>query len=238
MTNQTLRLRGALSITLLAVALAACGSSTPSAPTVTAVPVGVVTPAPASVPPAASPTASAAATPAASLATTGRIEVAEHGFALTLPDGWTRINLAEGDLDSMIEAAGELGPEIARQYTAQVQSLLAAGLAVFAFGPSPESGTNLTVLAVPGGLSLDLLDQINQAQLKNVAEGDIESERITLTAGDAIHYQYKLGTSGVTAGATLDQYFVPVGSKTLVVSATNATEADAAAIANSLEALD
>lgn len=238
MTNQTLRLRGALSITLLSVAVAACGSATPTAPTVTAVPVGGVTPTPASLPPEASPTAGAAATPAASLATTGRIEVAEHGFAVTLPEGWTRINLAEGDLESMMAAAGELDPEVARQYTAQVQSLLAAGLAVFAFGPSPESGTNLTVLAVPGGMSLDLLDQINQAQLKNLAEGDIESERITLTAGDAIHYQYKLGTAGVAAGASLDQYFVLVGSKTLVVSATNATEADAAAIANSIEALD
>ena len=239
MTFLTRRLGGALSITLLASALAACGGSTPPA---SAGPPTVATPAAASVAPAGSPVASpsnvAAATPGSSPATTGRIEIAEHGLALTLPDGWTRINLAEGDLESMIEAAGELDPAIAGQYTAQIQSLLAAGLALFAFGPSPERGTNLSVLAVPGGMTLDLLDQVYQAQLKNLAEGAIDSERITLPAGDAIHYQYKLGLEGVAGGASLDQYLVPVGSKTFVVTATNANAADAAAIANSVETLD
>ncbi len=236
MTTWTRRLGAAISITLLSLALAACGGSTPSA-SISAPPASAVTPPPASVAPGASPTTTSEATPGASLATTGRIEIAEHGFALTLPDGWTRIDLAEGDLDAMMAAAGELDPAVAQQYTAQVQALMANGLAVFAFGPSPEQGTNLTVLAIPGGLSLDLLDQINEAQLKNLAEGDIESERITLPAGDAIHYRYELGAGGVAAGATLDQYFVLAGSKTLVVTATNATEADANAIANSVEVL-
>ena len=37
----------------------------------------------------------AAATPG-DLATTGRIEVADKGFALTLPDGWTRVDVTAG----------------------------------------------------------------------------------------------------------------------------------------------
>jgi len=234
MTNQTRRLGGALSITLLSIALAACGGSTPSA---SVPPTAAVTPAPASVAPGASPSAAAAATPASSLATTGRIVVADKGFALTLPAGWTRVDVTPEALEAAMEAS-DLDPALAAQYEAQIKSLLGTGLSIFAFGPDPSAGTQVTVLALPGmGLSLDLLDQINQSQLENLAEGDIVSERITLPAGDAIHYRYALGVEG-TGGATLDQYFILAGSNQLVVTATNASEADAQAIANSVEVLD
>jgi hypothetical protein len=234
MTDHTLRLRGALSITLLSIALAACGSSTPSAPTVSLGPVTVATPAPASVQPEASPPVGGAATPAASLATTGRIVVADKGFAVTLPDGWTRVDVTPEGLQAAMEAS-ELDPALAAQYEAQIKSLLGTGLSIFAFGPDPSKGTQVTVLALPAmGLSLDLLDQINTSQLENLAEGDIVSERITLPAGDAIHYRYTLGVEGA-GGATLDQYFILAGTNQLVVTATNASDTDAKAIANSVE---
>ena len=234
MTNQTRRLGGALSITLLSVALTACGGSTPSA---SVAPAAGVTPAPASTAPEASPSAAAAATPASSLATTGRIEVADKGFALTLPDGWTRVDVTPEALEAAM-AASELDPALAAQYEAQIKSLLGTGLSIFAFGPDPTAGTQVTVLALPGmGLSLDLLDQINTSQLENLAEGDIVSERVTLPAGDAIHYRYALGVEG-TGGATLDQYFILAGPNQLVVTATNASPEDATAIANSVEVLD
>lgn len=241
MPFHTRRLGRALSITLLALALAACGGSTPSAPSASVGPVTGVTPAPASAEPAgspdASPSAAGAATPGTSLATTGRIEVADKGFALTLPDGWTRVDVTPEALEAAM-AASELEPELAAQYSAQIKALLGTGLSIFAFGPDPAVGTQVTVLALPGmGLSLDLLDQINQSQLQQLAEGDIVSERVTLPAGDAIHYRYTLGTEGAT-GATLDQYFILAGANQLVVTATNATAQDAAAIANSVEVLD
>jgi len=238
MTNQTRRLGGALSITLLSIALAACGGATPSA---SVAPTTAVTLPPASAAASASPSASpspaAAATPASSLATTGRIVVADKGFAITLPDGWTRVDVTPEALEAAMEAS-DLDPALAAQYEAQIKALLGTGLSIFAFGPDPSRGTQVTVLALPGmGLSLDLLDQINQSQLENLAEGDIVSERVTLPAGDAIHYRYAVGVEGA-AGATLDQYFVLVGSNQLVVTATNATEADATAIANSIEVVD
>jgi hypothetical protein len=237
MTFQTRRLAGALSITLLAIALAACGGSTPSA---TVAPDTEVTPAPASVEPAGSPSAApstgAVATPG-DLATTGRIEVADKGFALTLPDGWTRVDVTPEALEAAM-AASELDPALAEQYSAQIKALLGTGLSIFAFGPDPTAGTQVTVLALPSmGLSLDLLDQINTAQLEQLAAGDIETERITLPAGEAIHYHYALG-SEAAAGATLDQYFIIAGPNQLVVTATNASPEDAAAIANSVETLD
>lgn len=239
MTIHARRLRGALSITLLSVALAACGSSTPS--TATSAPTTQATPAPASVAPGASPdaspTAGGAATPAASLATTGRIVVADKGFAVTLPAGWTRVDVTPEALEAAMEAS-DLDPALAAQYQAQISSLLGTGLSIFAFGPDPSKGTQVTVLALPSmGLSLDLLEQINTSQLENLAQGEIVSERITLPAGDAIHYRYSIGVAG-TAGATLDQYFILAGTNQLVVTATNASEAEAKAIANSVEVVD
>jgi hypothetical protein len=204
---------------------------------VTADPVTGVTPAPTSAQPDGSPAAPGAATPAGSLATTGRIVVADKGFAVTLPDGWTRVDVTPAALEAAMEAS-DLDPALAAQYEAQIKTLLGTGLSIFAFGPDPSKGTQVTVLALPGmGMSLDLLDQINASQLENLAQGDVVSERITLPAGDAIHYRYALGVEGA-GGATLDQYFILAGSNQLVVTATNATEADAQAIANSVEVVN
>jgi hypothetical protein len=237
MTTPVRRLGAALSITLLSVALAACGGSTPAA-TATAAPPVQATPAPASLAPSTSPAASAGV-PGASLATTGRIEVPDHGFALTLPDGWTRINLAEGDLAAIMEAAGDVNPEFAEKYAAQIQAMMATGLAVFALGPDPDSGTNLNVVALPGaGLSLDLLEQINTAQIEALAGDEVDVERVTLPAGEAIHYRYELTTTGLPAGTSVDQYLMVAGTNQLVVTVSNASEADASAIANSIEVLD
>lgn len=238
MTIPMRRLGGALSIMLVAIALAACGGSTPSA-AVSVAPTTEATPAPASADPGTSPDATATATSGASMATTGRIEVVDHGFALTLPAGWTRVDLSEGDLEAIMEAAGEVDPALAQQYAGQIQAMMAAGLAIFAFGPDPASGTNLNVLALPGaGLSLDLLEQLNTAQIEAIAGGDVNVERVTLPAGEAVHYRYEIESAGLPSGASVDQYLVLAGSKQLVVSVSNGTEADAQAIANSIEVLD
>lgn len=241
MTMPIRRLAGALCITLLSIGLAACGGSTPSVTTTAAPPVQAATP-PASVAPSeeASPSAAASAgVPGASLATTGRIEVVDKGFALTLPAGWTRVDLSGADLDQMMEAAGIVDPALAQQYSAQVKAMLAAGLSVFAVGPDPTSGTNVNVLTLPGaGMSLDLLEQVNQAQIEAIAGPGVKVERITLPAGEAIHYRYELSAQGAPAGTSIDQFLMLVGDNQLVVTATNATAAEATAIANSVEALD
>lgn len=238
MTMPVRRLGGAISISVLAIALAACGGATPSV-TVTAEPAPQVTPPPASVAPATpSPTASAGV-PGASLATTGRIEVADKGFALTLPDGWTRINVGEGDIKAMLEASGNVDPAFAEQYAAQIQAMAASGLSVFALGPDPTKGTTLNVLALPGmGMSLDLLEQINTTQIEALAGTGVTAERVTLPAGEALHYRYELATQGAPAGTSVDQYLVLAGKNQLVISVSNASEADAKTIADSLETLD
>ena len=237
MTMPVRRVSGAVSISFLAIALAACGGATPTA--TPAAPTAQITPAPASVAPVEPSPAASAGAPGASLATTGRIEVADKGFALTLPAGWTRINVGEGDIKAMLEAAGNLDPAFAEQYAAQIQAMAATGLSVFALGPDPTKGTTLNVLALPGmGMSLDLLEQVNTAQIEALAGTGVKAERVTLPAGEALHYRYELATQGAPAGTSVDQYLVLAGQNQLVISVSNATEADAQAIANSVEILD
>ncbi len=236
--TSTLPRRAALTLSaaLVALTIAACGGSTaiatPAAP-------ASASAAPSTEPSAsASASASAATSPGASLATTGRIEVPEHGFAITLPSGWTRIDLASGDLDAIMAAAGAENPELAELYTAQIQTMLASGMVIFAFGPDIAAGTNLNILSLPNmGMSLDLLEQANIAQLKNLAEGAITTERVTLPAGEALHLRYSLAAASQPTSPTIDQYLVLMGDRQLMVSVTNASAADAAAIANSLEVL-
>lgn len=231
------RLTLAFSAGLLAFSLAACGgsqSAATQAPT-SAAPASVE---PSTEPTSANPSAAASASTGASLATTGRIEVPEHGFAITLPAGWTRVDLQSGDLEAIMAAAGAENPEMAKLYSAQIQTMLANGLVIFAFGPDMTTGTNLNVLSLPSmGMSLDFLEQANLAQLKNLAAGDVSTERVTLPAGDALHLRYDIASASLPTPPTIDQYLVLMGDRQLMVSVTNASAADASAIAGSLEAL-
>ena len=114
--------------------------------------------------------------------------------------------------------------------------MAASGLSVFALGPDPTKGTTLNVLAVPSmGMSLDLLEQVNTAQVEALAGTDVAAERVTLPAGEALHFRYSLDQAGAPAGTSVDQYLVLVGDNQLVVSVSNASEAEAKAIAESLE---
>lgn len=242
---RSLRPRTGATVALLATVLAACGggagTAAPSATTSTAPSAAAVTAAPSVAPSAASPAATnataASPTAGASLATSGRIELPDKGFAVTLPDGWTRIDLSSGDLEAILETAGSLSPEMAALQSEQLRNLVKAGLVVFAFGPDASSG-NANIMSLPsGGLSLDLLEQVNKAQVGQLANGDVSVERVTLPAGEAIHFAYDLkGSPGLTP--SIEQYLLLVGDQQLVISVTSGTAEDARAIAESIETLD
>jgi hypothetical protein len=157
---------------------------------------------------------------------------------VTLPDGWTRIDLEAQDIDALIEAAGAQNPDLAKSYTSQIRAMAAQGLVLFAFGPGMTKGTNLNVLSTPNmGLSLDFLEQANLAQVKALANGAVTSERVQLPAGEALHLRYALSTATGAPSPTIEQYMLINGDRQLVVSMTNASEAESSAIAQSIELL-
>jgi hypothetical protein len=231
------RLLGGLASSILAVSLAACGGT--AAPATPAPASTVPTSAPVTSPPSASPTASAAATAGASLATSGRIAFPDKKFAVTLPEGWTRIDLSAGDLDALLAAAGASNPDLAEAYSAQIKAMLATGLVLFAFGPDPSQGTNVNILVAPSfGVSLDLLEQANLAQIKQMADGEVVSERVTLPAGQAIHMRYAIAAAGQPVAPSIEQYYIVTDESQYIVSVTNADAAAAASMAQSIELLD
>jgi hypothetical protein len=223
-------------VALLTFVAAACGGSpAASASATSAEPAATASSAP-SAEPSASVAASASPTAVASVATTGRIVVPEHRFAVTLPEGWTRVDLRAQDVDAMLDAAGSMNPDLAELYSQQIRAMAAQGLVVFAFGPDAQLGSNLNILSTPSlGLSLDFLEQANLAQLKTLTKGEIASERVQLPAGEAIHLRYSMSAGTGMPAPSIEQYFLLNGDKQLVVSITNASEADADAISRSIE---
>ena len=116
--------------------------------------------------------------------------------------------------------------------------MLASGLVLFALGPEPIGGTNLNILAVPSmGMGLDLLEQASLAQLKAVAEGQIDSERVTLPAGEALHLRYAVRGAGRADRTERRSVHRDRRQSQLIISVTNAAAGEAAAIAQSLELL-
>jgi hypothetical protein len=228
------RVAGGLLIASFAFGAAACSGSSPTtAPVASQAP----TTAP-SVAPTTAPTTAPSATAGTSVATTGRIEFADKGFAVTLPDGWTRIDLDSQDLDSLLKAAGESNPALAQAYSAQIKSMLAAGLVLFAFGPDPVAGTNVNILVAPSfGVSMDLLEQASVAQVKSIASGDVSTDRVTLPAGQALHLKYSLASGNLPSGPAVEQYVLVTDKDQYVVSVTNATAGEAESIARSIELL-
>ena len=59
----------------------------------------------------------------------------------------------------------------------------------------------------------------------------------TLPAGEALHLRYALSTATGAPSPTIEQYMLINGDKQLVVSLTNTSEAEASAIAQSIELL-
>jgi hypothetical protein len=240
-TPRARRPSAVLATSLLAFAVAACGgapaSSTPSAAPSATTSTAPATPEPSLASPNA-PSEAPAATPGASLATTGRIELAEKGFAVTLPDGWTRVDLEAGDLERILEAAGSVNPELVDVYSAQIKAMLATGLVLFAFGPDPLAGTNVNIMSLPNpGLSLEFLEAANVAQIKAMAQGEVLSERVTLPAGEALHLSYQISAADAVTSPAIDQYLLLTPKSQLMVSVTNASTGAAKEIVESIEVI-
>ena len=221
---------GLLAIVGVAIIVAACGNTAASVAPTESPAAATVAPTVASIAPSASPAPSAEVSPSAAggpVGTTGRIVDESKGFAVTLPVGWTRLDLAGADIEKMLgAAAANMTPEARAALEAQLSALAAAGLTFFAIGPSsdPNFATNLNVIALPsGGMTLDALEQLNVAQLKAMSSlaGDVVQERVTLPAGEALHLRYAIktpGVDGVEIQPTVDQYLIVGGSKQFIVT--------------------
>ena len=230
-----------------------CGSPAPS-PASTGTPApSVAASTPSVPPPSASPTAPGGESPAAStttggdLPTTGRIEVADKGYAITLPAAWTRIDLgADGLTDLMNAGASGLPQDMQDLLSSQVGQMAASGVSVFALrqpDASVPGGTTLNILSLPSlGVPLDTFESLIVTQLKGVLGQDTEisTARVSGPAGEFLRLTYDLKAGAVSVGTV--QYMFAGPTQQYVISCgtpgpVSAVQAECEAIAKSLEIL-
>ncbi len=165
---------------------------------------------------------------------------------MTLPAGWRRIDLSAGDLETVLDTIQD--PQLRQLLRGPVGGMLAAGVKFIAFRTADLStsfATNVNIVSAPsGGLSLDVLEQLNVAQLEqlDVLEGEVGSERVQLAAGEALHLSYRLSEAAAGNPYVVEQYVIPAGRTYHVVTVSGLTAediaADAEAMAESFEILD
>jgi hypothetical protein len=254
--NLPLRRLGSLASALaaLALVLAACGGSTAtSSPTEAPEPTPSPNPTEASTPEPTTSQAPASASTGGPVGTTGRIVDEEAGYAVTLPDGWLRLDLSEGDIEQFFETGLDaMSPEAAQLLQGQVTAMLASGMRFFAIdqaGVTPEFAPNMNILVTPtGGTSLDLLEQVIVGQLEATLPdiaGEIETERLTLPSGDSLRMSYALDvdpTGGSAMQVAIHQFLIIDGAQGIFLTvsgpASDEFAAEALGIAEGFELLD
>lgn len=230
-------------LTILAVAVSACGGSAASiAPTTaaTTAPTAEATPAATAAP----STAEASPSAAAEGPQTGHIVLADKGFGVTLPDGWQSLPVDAAALQTIIDGLPE-GSDLRGVLESQVGSAALQQIAFWAFDMRPDSGSagvtrNMNVIVQPAStFDLSLVESSVKAQLGTIdGIGTIESQVVKLPAGDALRLDYGLDVpdaSGAKTSVRTTQYYVQLPDATLIISFTS--EPDAADAATDFDAI-
>ncbi len=247
----------ALALTAIAVVLAlsaaACGGSTAASPSaVASAATPTLAPPPSAAPSAAPSNAAPDASPAASLAATGHIVVAEHGFALTLPDGWESLPVDAARLKAFIEAL-PAGSQLRSVLEGQATATIQQAIAFWAFDVRPENAVtgfarNINIIVQPPtSIDLRTIQAAAQASLEalDAIRKPVKSSIVKLPAGEALKLEYVVDVAAAGAKPTAvagTQYYIQLPKSTLIVSFSTDLAAQAAAatdfdaIAKSIEA--
>jgi hypothetical protein len=214
-------------LAILALVIAACGSSAPGET--------ALAPATADAPgdgPSAEPTEAAGESVDPSeggsdLPTTGRIEFPDDGYAITLPDNWFRVDLSDEGIQEMLQAgAGELPEGFDETMQAQIQQMLQSGVSLLAYRlPDDDAamGTNINVLVLPDyGMTLDSLEALNKAQIQQIvgANAEVGASRVDLAAGEAALLEYGFESGDGSEPVGIDQYYLVGNDNQLILTCT------------------
>ena len=244
----SIRLGASFAIAVLIAAGCGGGTSTASPAATTA----LVTPSSSAAAVAtASPTPSP--TPAASQATTGRI-VTQHGFALTLPDGWTSIPVDAAGLRDFIDAL-PADSELRTILEGQAGAAATQTIKLWAFDTRDEDiasgfARNMNVIVQPAvGMDLSAIEAAAKASLESIKSirKPVTSKIVTLPSGEALRLDYVLDVAtadGKTTSVGGTQYYLQLPKATLIVSfstdaaSTKPAAVDFDAIIKSVESTD
>ena len=214
---------------VLALTAAACGGSTATSPSaVASAATPTLAPPPSAAPRAAPSSAAPNPSPAASLAATGHIVVAEHGFALTLPDGWESLPVDAAKLQAFI-AALPAGSQLRSVLEGQAASTIQQAIAFWAFDVRPEHAAtgfarNINIIVQPPTtMDLATIQAAARASLEALAaiRKPVKSSIVKLPAGEALKLEYIVDVAVAGAKSTSvagTQYYIQLPKSTLIVS--------------------
>jgi len=188
---------------IASLAIAACGSSTPTAAPTVAPTV------------AATPTAAPTTAPAASTGSSDPFSGLP--FTLTLPPGWNGFNLQDPAAQASIDQFAAANPNLAASIQA-FKAIPGVRMAV-----NPLLGNILLVLTTPSnGIALDVIAQSFNAQFQSVPglQAAPSPEPVTLPGGNAIHWQLQLQANkagGGTVQVTESIYLLANSSNAVIL---------------------
>jgi hypothetical protein len=126
--------------------------------------------------------------------------VVDSGYVISLPDGWTVLDLSAENFDEMLQVVGEQNEGIGSQLSSDfLRGLLAAGMSFYAINMAPEfsdgyTPANINVLKqeLPISLTLDQIVDVNVQQLPALVDvvGDVEVELVDLNGVRAYQLNY------------------------------------------------
>jgi hypothetical protein len=172
----------------LAVIVAACGTSTPTAAPPTPVP---------TLAPTATPEITAPPTATAPVTAAPVDPYAGQAYRLTLPDGWITFDLSDPAGQAALDAFVVANPDMA----AAIEAFKALPNVVMAV--NQELGNVVVSLATPSlGLSLDVIAASFTAQFAAVpgVQGTPVAESISVTAGPAVHWHLTIQANKPSGG--------------------------------------
>jgi hypothetical protein len=223
---------------VLGLVLAACGQDAPTpSPGATDV---ATTPSPTAAPRTGSPSPSAEGSPTAGGdAPDGwrRVAVAEQGFSLAVPGEWQELSPELLGESGVMEQMREANPNAAEALDQAAAAIEGGQIALFAFDPSgtsTESGfaTNLNAINVGPveGSAEDAADEVAGAIRQQIPIiGDVETETVSLPAGDAalVRYEWEVDDGeGTVTTVTVRQYaIIADGGTGFILSMSAASEA-------------
>ncbi|MFH1474227.1 MAG: hypothetical protein ABIG85_00030, partial [Chloroflexota bacterium] len=164
----------ALTVFLVALALAGCGATPSASPVATATPGASATP--------SGPAPSATPLP-------------PGAFTFDLPVGWTAVPVA-GSHDVLLATLRSQNAAFAESLAARLENL-SDTTTYLAFDASPAAVTKgdlatlvVTEVALPLDVSLQTFARTIQGQVRQLVEGDVELREILVTAGQAYSMAY------------------------------------------------
>lgn len=189
--------------------------------TTTTMPATVATTAPATTTPPTVPPTIAGFDPGPAPAGLEWYDGSAHGFAIALPEDWLTVDLAEGDVDTLLD---EMEGYLSQEMIGGIEAGLAAGVEIPMFSFAPSGDPNVNVSTVPLGPldTLDILEATAADQFSGMPGLEfIGVERLQLSQIETV----LIHTRGEFPDGTTDQfqYAVIDGRNGYIVTFTSLT---------------